>query len=163
MSDIAPNAKPAPEFERRSSDVNFAALSLRLQGLEGRVEVLEEQGRSVKRAIDDLKPLAQEVHDAVFGDQTPGLAKKMDDVHGALFGSDGHCGAMDDLKFVRNVLENARKVGGAIEGAATGAGKFSDGVSKGIKRFWWLIALAGFLATYLKTGKWPDQIPLWPQ
>lgn len=163
MSDATPVAQ-AHQFDRRVSDVNVEALSVLVRGLTGRVEVLEDQGRCTARALDELKPLAKEVHDAVFGvpGEFSGLASMQRDVHGALFGSDGKPGAMADIEAVRDLLEAGRKVGNAIGGAATGAGRFSDNVSKALKRFWWLIALGAAFGTYIKTGKFPD-IPLWPQ
>jgi hypothetical protein len=152
------------QFDRRTSDVNVEALSVLVRGLTGRVEVLEEQGRTTARSLDELKPLAQEVHAAVFGveGEFPGLASMQRDVHAALFGSDGKPGAMTDIQVVRDLLETGRKAGSAIHGAATGAGKFSDGVSRALRRFWWLIAAAAAVITYLKTGKWPD-VPIFPQ
>lgn len=160
------DASMAPDhgFDRRRSDVNVESLATQVRGLAGRVEVLEEQGRTTGRAVDDLKPLALEVHQAVFGveGEFAGLATMTRDVHGALFGSDGKSGAMADIQVVRGLLETGRKVGNAIDGAATGAGKFSDGISKALKRFWWVIAVGVAGVTYLKTGKLPD-IPLWPQ
>lgn len=152
------------QFDRRVTDVNIAALADRMKGLEGRVEMLEEQGRNSGRVLDDLKKAAQEVHDAVFGvpGEFSGLATMTRDVHGALFGVDGKPGAMTDIQVVRDLLETGRGVGSAIAGAATGAGKFSDRVSKAIWRFRWIIAIGAAVGTYVKTGKWPD-IPLWPQ
>lgn len=162
MSDTVP-VPEAHQFDRRSSDVNVAALAVQVRGLAGRVEVLEEQGRTTARDLAELKPLAQEVHSAVFGveGEFQGIAGMARDAHAALFGDQGTPGMKQAVAQILEVIEMGRGFFRWLGRVATGAGKTSDWISKTIKRFWWLIALAISVMTFLKTGKW--EIPVWPQ
>jgi hypothetical protein len=79
----------AHDFDRRTSDVNVQALSVRMQGLEGRLEVLEEQGRRTAPELAKNTEMTGEVHQAVFGveGEFVGLAGMTKDVHAAVFGT----------------------------------------------------------------------------
>ena len=130
------------QFDRRVSDVNMAALSDRMKGLEGRVTVLEEQGTSNARNLESNTMLTKEVHEAVFG------------VEGEFVGIAGL------VKEIYGIVETGKSFFRAIGSVASGAGKSADWVSRMLKRFWWLIAFGIAVATYIKTGKW--ELPLWP-
>lgn len=150
------------QFDRRSSDVNVAALAVQVRGLAGRVEVLEEQGRRAAPELAKNTQMTGEVHEAVFGveGEFSGLATMTRDVHTAVFGQYDKPGLQQLVQNINEVIETARGFFRGIGKVGTGAGKASDFVSRAIKRFWWVIAAAIAIGTYLKTGRW--EWPAWP-
>lgn len=150
------------QFDRRTSDVNVQALSVRMQGLEGRLETLEEQGKRSAPELEKNTQMTTEVHEAVFGvpGEFPGLAGMTRDVHKAVFGEGDKPGVQQLVQNISEIIETARGFFRGIGRVASGAGKASDFVSKSLRRFWWVIATAVAIYTYLKTGKW--ELPVWP-
>ena len=153
----------APSFDRRSSDANVAALSTRMRAVEDRLEQLELNTKANAKALEEHTELTKEVHEAVFGVQGEfaGLATMTRDVHTAVFGAEGKPGVQDTIQAIYGLVETGKSFFGFINRNASRAGRASDWISRTIKRFWWLILIAGSIATYLKTGKW--EMPIWPQ
>lgn len=166
------------QFDRRIGDANVQALALRMTAMEGRVETLElstksnteELGRATVK-LGENTDLTREVHEAVFGvkDEFSGLAEMSRDMRAAMFGSEGKPGVADTVSSIYELVEagkslfnGAARVGRWIASCGRGVVAASDAISKAIRRFWWVIAVAAACITYLKTGKLPD-IPLWPQ
>lgn len=150
------------QFDRRASDVNVEALSILVRGLTGRVEVLEEQGRRAAPELAKNTRMTGEVHEAVFGveGEFVGLAGMTRDVHAAVFGTDDKRGVLQLVENISDIIEKGRSFFAGLGRIASGTGRASDFISRNIKRFWWVIAAAIAIGTYLKTGRW--EWPAWP-
>lgn len=151
-------------FDRRSSDVNVSALATRMKGLEGRIEVLEEQsattGRELKRNTEISEKgaeLAREVHEAVFGveGEFSGIAGMARQVHGAMFDEGG---VKDLVKRTNDIVEPVRNFFEGLARWSGRSGQFADWVSDVIRRRWWLILAIIAGVTYFKTGRVPDWV-----
>lgn len=132
-------------FDRRAGDVNVQALTTRMTALEGRVDSLEQSTRDNTSELRANTVLTQQVHEAMFGkDSIEGAGKGVQQLVGEMY----------------EIVETGKSFFRWIDKAASGAGRTSDWISRTLKRFWWVIAIAMAVGTYLKTGKW--ELPVWP-
>jgi hypothetical protein len=126
-----------PHFDRRTGDVNVAALATRMNSLEGRVEVLEEKTEANNRELRANTRLTMQVHEALFGregdDDDPGIRGKVKEMH------DVFTGAKRGLQFLNSVADAGARYG---------------------KPILYLVLICGAVVTFVKTGdfKWPG----WP-
>lgn len=128
------------QFDRRVTDVNVSALSTRMASLEGRVEVLENQGRDQSRELRANTVITGQAHDtalevkaAVIGDnESPGLKGRVDEMY--------------------EIFEGARN-GFRVLGKAGNAGIWI--ADRAQKIIWIGIAIAA-VVTFFKTGHLPE-------
>jgi hypothetical protein len=149
------------------TDETEKTLDSRVGGLEKRVGDLEVT--TAATSVDVLAAalearaaatLGKQVHEAVFGqvEEAGGLRAKIDDVHGALFGSDatpGVRGKVDKMYQVFDTAENALRIIGKVGDAAV---RISDVIEKRPKTT--AVAAVGSAVSYgmLTTGKVPEWI-----
>lgn len=133
---------------------------MRMSGLEGRVEALEEQGRAASRELEANTRLTKQVHEAMFGrgddeEDDGGLAGKVRQVHGAMF---GHGIDKEDI----GVAGKVKEVHGAFTDFKRGLqflNRVADAGSRWGRPAFWVIAIFVALGTYFKTGEW--RWPTW--
>src|SRR5258708_6377985 len=125
------NEAQVPEVDRRASDVNVTALSVRIQGLQGPGPILEEQGDEHNRELKanteltkQANKIASEVHDAVIGvDENPGVEARVKEMY--------------------EIFDAAREGLRLLERTAARTGKTADWLSKNGQRIFWIGAVAG--------------------
>src|SRR5687767_3984675 len=97
-----------PHFDRRTSDVNVAALATRMNSLEERVEVLEEKAEANNRELRANTHLTKQLHEAVFGrgdDEDEGIRGKVNEMH-AVYGE-----ARSGLRMLNTIADSATRWG----------------------------------------------------
>lgn len=144
-------------FERRTGDVNVAALSMRMTAIEGRVEVLEEQGRTAHRELAANTRLTKQSNEAIFGaGDDPGMRAVVDQVNLALQGDEEQPGLIRKVEDMHSVFEPARNGFRMLGKIGNAAMKISDAVERRPKTT--ALTVVGGLLTYsaATTGKVPD-------
>lgn len=133
------------QFDRRSTDLNVAALTLRMKGLEGRIEVLEQQatdhGREL-RANTEMTKLgltkAERVEEAIFGrdddEDDVGVKGKVKEMH------DVFTDAKRGLAFLNRIADVGARWGKPVA---------------------YLAAVITAIVVWWKTGEF--HLPGWPQ
>lgn len=145
-------------FDRRGTDVNVAALATRLGSLEGRVEVLEEQGRTANRELAANTRLTKQSHEAIFGTgDDPGMKAVVDQVNLALQGVDeGNPGLIGKVESMHAVFEPARNGFRMIGKIGNAAMAVSDAIERRPKTTALLVITSVVGWSAATTGKLPD-------
>lgn len=123
------------QFDRRKEDVNVAALALRVKGLEGRMELVEEGLKANGDEMRENTKVTMRTNVHIEGtEQTLGIRAKVDEVY--------------------EIFDAARS-------GFRYLGRVGDWMERNGKRAFWIMACIIALGTYAKTGKWPA-LPDWP-
>lgn len=143
-------------FDRRSTDVNVAALAVRVIGLEGRVEGLEGKAEQNNRELRANTVLTKQVHEAVFGaeETSLGVQQKVDQVHSAVFGRD------EEDSGIKGKVEEVHDVFTEFKRGFALLNRVADAGTRWGKPLFFVVLICGAIITYFKTGEW--KLPAWP-
>lgn len=152
------------QFDRRVTDVNYAALNVRLAGVEGRVEVLEEQGKVTNRELGETKlelrantMLTRQSHDALYGTtEEPGMKDVVDHVRATLDGTDCEPGLTRKVEDMHGMLAPARHAFALAGKVSAGLLRLSDAVERRPKTIGLLVIVSIVAWSAATSGKLPD-------
>lgn len=145
------------QFDRRVTDVNLSALATRMDAIEGRVEVLEEQGRAAGRELEANTRLTRQSHEAIYGrDEDPGMKAAVDEVNLALQGDGREPGLIRKVEDMHSVFEPARNGFRMLGKVGNAAMAVSDAIERRPKTTALLVisSVVGWSAA--TTGKLPE-------